>query len=178
MCVFILLGKFSPVGRICASDHAVDTVHHHCCSRHCFTHALFVVQAMARLWRVAHFVLNDFLDMPLPNASAAGHSASGWGPAHRGRSQQQGQPTRPSQPPPAGALLTCAVTYSVGRMSTLCCHLDAVCCETALTFACTLQDAFLLLTQVHLRQRMHTAAVPTAGAAAMTWALPPRLSAR
>lgn len=84
--------------------HAVLVCSVACWRYHCFTDTLFDVQAMARLWRVAHFVLNDFLDIPLPSASAAGHSASGWGPAHGGRSQQQGQPTRPRQPQPAGAL--------------------------------------------------------------------------
>jgi hypothetical protein len=100
--------------------HACAVLHiNGCCSRHCSQHALFVLQAMARLWRVAHFVLNDFLDMPLPTASAAGHSASGWGPAHGGRSRQERQPSSPSQPQPAGALAMVLLIVSLGARVSL-----------------------------------------------------------
>ena len=56
------------------------------------------MQAMARLWRVAHFVLNDFLDMPPPNPAAAGQSANGdkrasgaWGQPPQGQPMYSGR---------------------------------------------------------------------------------------
>ncbi len=54
------------------------------------------LQAMARLWRVAHFVCNDFLDMPLSIATAAG-AAVGSGSCRQRRRQE------PQQSAPAAA---------------------------------------------------------------------------
>ena len=77
------------------------------------------MQAMARLWRVAHFVLNDFLDMPLPSASAAGHSASGHAHASGAWGQHQGQPTRPHQPESSG-VVCCPVWSCAGALQRRC----------------------------------------------------------
>lgn len=52
---------------------------------------IYLQKAMARLWRVAHFVLSDFLDMPLPEAAASGHAA-GRGLLPRQRFRHHGVP--------------------------------------------------------------------------------------
>lgn len=141
------------------------------------------VQAMARLWRVAHFVLNDFLDMPLPTASAAGHSVgSGHASSSWSQQQQHGrqrQSTASFGRPEAAGWLLCPDTNLNSLL-----HAHAGAAAQCLWHLNQMQVATVSASALQVHPRGRTTArrwppaTPAPGAAARAPAWPPRRSAR
>lgn len=63
---------------------------------------IYLQKAMARLWRVAHFVLTDFLDMALPASAASGHAVGRGLPPHQQYQQQRSPHSQDYSAQPGG----------------------------------------------------------------------------